>query len=353
MKFAKLTALLIIPILLLAAGCERKVVNEVVEMQESSAVACFECHGDHVTEILDAQLQYEESAHGTGDTYNENRNNDSYYASCEACHTHEGFVASVDDDFVHDNTDFGRINCFTCHAPHSNGDFGLRSEEAVTLEDGVTVYDKNSSNLCVACHHSRRDAVSYVEGTDELSTHFGPHHGPQSDMLLGVNAWEFDGYDFDDNSAHTNTTANGCLDCHMVDYLYGTGGHAFFMANEEFEYENTKGCNVETCHNGDIDEFDVDGKMTEIDDMMDELQGLLISADLLVWNDEDGAYEPPDGQPITSADSAGAVYNYIFVREDRSHGIHNFDYAEALLEATIEFMTPDVVLFKPVPLASH
>jgi len=32
---------------------------------------------------------------------------------------------------------------------------------------------------------------------------------------------------------------------------------------------------------------------------------------------------------------AGALFNYLYVEEDRSEGIHNTDYSKALLEASL------------------
>ncbi|MEJ2722717.1 MAG: hypothetical protein P8181_16505, partial [bacterium] len=38
-------------------------------------------------------------------------------------------------------------------------------------------------------------------------------------------------------------------------------------------------------------------------------------------------------------DSAGAVWNYLIVHEDRSEGIHNPKYIKSLLQSSIDFMT--------------
>jgi hypothetical protein len=46
----------------------------------------------------------------------------------------------------------------------------------------------------------------------------------------------------------------------------------------------------------------------------------------------------PISRVVVTADSAGAVYNYKFVQEDKSHGIHNTDYAIQLLESSLDFM---------------
>ena len=41
----------------------------------------------------------------------------------------------------------------------------------------------------------------------------------------------------------------------------------------------------------------------------------------------------------TSADSAGAVWNLLLAKEDRSHGVHNPKYIVGLLRSAIEYIT--------------
>ncbi|MDH3215639.1 MAG: hypothetical protein OEN01_05000 [Candidatus Krumholzibacteria bacterium] len=67
------------------------------------------------------------------------------------------------------------IHCFTCHAPHSNGNFSLRVTAPQTLQNGVS-HDIKKGNICVACHQARRNVDTYVDiGTVTLSEHWGPH----------------------------------------------------------------------------------------------------------------------------------------------------------------------------------
>jgi len=328
-------------ILITIGGCERKVVNEIIsETPPGGVFTCFNCHedtGETGQAILAARQGYDMSKHGTGDTWNRNRNNESFYAACEKCHTNEGFVANVTGE-AFDVEHFTRIGCFTCHAPHSSGTLQMRVNVPVTLGDG-TIFNNGMGNTCASCHQGRRDAVSYVEGTDTLSTHFGPHHSNQADMLVGTNAWEYDGYEYSDDSPH-RYAPDACVHCHMAPSLYATGGHAWYLEDEEHEYENTVGCNT-GCHAGNVQDFDHEGVHDEIEQLLDDLATLLENAGLMEWVLEEGdlVFEPVDDRPVGSADSAGAVFNYLFVAEDRSHGIHNPEYAEDVLQSAIEFLT--------------
>lgn len=304
--------------------------------------SCFTCHSDNPNtlggKLLAARQQYDVSAHGTGETFEENRLGGGSQ-TCEGCHTNEGFVARITGvPAVGDN--FTRIGCFTCHEPHTTGTLQLRVESPVTLLNGV-IFDKDNADLCAACHHSRRNVNTYVTDTVTLSTHWGPHGSPQSDMLLGTNGYEYAGYEYT-SSPHANVTGHGCLDCHMAPSAFSTGGHTFYMANEEDGYDNVLGCNVVLCHDGDVSDFDFDGRQTEVEGLLNDLQTLLIDAGLLSWTDAEGelVLDPTDGLVVTSADSSGALYNYLFVTAERSMGIHNTQYAVGLLQSSIEYLSP-------------
>jgi len=142
------------------------------------------------------------------------------------------------------------------------------------------------------------------------------------------------------------------------------------MKNEERDFENTSGCNVEGCHIASpvasvdretISDFDGDGEVegvqTEMHDMLDSLAVLLVAAGFI---DED--HHPINGVTVSTADSAGALYNFLFIEEDRSVGVHNTAYAVSLLRSSINFLntgdpngmaqSPDVADFREARITS-
>ena len=307
-------------IALLAMGCTREITGD-VQLADNSSNNCFECHDgadDLGPEVVLATRQWENSQHGSGNAMRS--------GSCAPCHTTEGFIEKVTgEDYA--GSAYNAVGCFACPDPHENGDFQLRTIAAVELGNGAT-YDRGISNLCVNCHKSRRNVETYVYDGVEMSSHFGPHHSNQSDMLLGENAYEYDGYDYDEDSWHTEGVADGCVKCHFdVSDAYDMGGHTFWMETDEDE--NTDACNVDGCHLNEleIDDFDrematmdfdndadsTEGVQTEIDDLMHDLETLLINAGLLEWVADESAWEPTDGLVVPDADSAGAVYNWAFI----------------------------------------
>ncbi len=316
------------------AACERTVTY----VEEDTAPAnCFGCHSDVNTAIVAAEGQWQNSVHASGLHVYENS------STCSRCHTSEGFLRKVNGEPAATIQNPTAIHCFTCHAPHTNGNLALRVNEPQKLQNGVS-YDLKNANICTACHQSRRNVNTYVASdTVKLSERWGPHHSVQGDMIIGSNGYEFVGFEYE-QTLHRGATENGCLDCHFsVPQGYQLGGHSFNMAfgGESGETFNTLAC-VE-CHS-DMEEatdFNRDNVQTEVTTMIQTLEGYLVSANMLVDTPE--GLLPPERLLLSRSepgDSAGALWNYFMAKEDRSEGIHNPDYTKGLLESAIEFMQP-------------
>jgi len=327
----------VIASVMLVIGCERKVVieNEVSEFDN-----CFVCHGEDGL-ILAAQGEWQNSIHASGNNVDyTNRGG----TDCTRCHDHQGFLEYLATGEVggpYENV--SAIHCFTCHAPHTTGTLDLRTETAYELEDGG-IFDHGKGNLCVTCHHSRRDVNSVTDSTNVSSTHWGPHHGPQGDLLEGTGGYEYAGYTYN-QSNHKEAVTDACIGCHMgqpnAHQGYNIGGHSFNMEDPVSGYDLSALC--EDCH-ADADGFDfpassdfdhdgeVEGYQTEIEGLVDSLGVLLFDAGLV---DED---HHPVVQVVADGGQAGALYNFLLAEEDRSHGVHNYRYIVDLLQSAIEYM---------------
>ena len=344
-------------------GCEREVITE--QATGGELASCFTCHSDNDMSLVQARIQFDESWHASGENVDRNRNATAYYAACEKCHTSEGFIAQV-TGIPATGEAFTPMHCFTCHAPHTQGALTLRTTAAVTLLDG-TVFDYGKGNLCASCHQSRRDVRTIADGA-ELDSRWGPHHSNQADMFIGENSYEFAGYTYT-KSAHSSVATDACVMCHMGNSLHpSVGGHSFNMRNEERGFQAISGCNVTGCHSAapvtTLDrpadqDFDWDGT---VEGIQDEVHGLLDSllVHLEAANLADSTGHPIDGRVVSTADSAGALYNYLFVEEDRSFGVHNTDYTVGLLRSSINFLatgnpngTPTAMAQKKVILSAH
>jgi len=304
-------------------SCDREITR--VEQVTPDASACFTCHSDQDGALIAAELQWQNSLHASG--LNTDRNN----ASCSACHTHEGFLDQAAGVSPGSYPNAAVIHCFTCHAPHTRSDFSLRLDSPATLANGVATNLGGGNNLCAQCHQARRNVNTYVSGQVRLNDRWGPHYSVQADMLLGTNGYEYADYDYGDMVFHRTTAEGRCLGCHY-DHTqnFVVGGHSFNMRATlaGLEILNLGGCNE--CHEPELSDFAYHDVPATVENLQATLGGLLETAGLL-----------HDGHPTsvtTSADSAGAVWNYLLVHEDRSHGVHNSQYAISLLESSIAFL---------------
>lgn len=326
---------------------------------------CVDCHGSEPKfPVRGIRSQYQTSGHRT-------LGNASYANAddCQGCHTNEGFIQRAKTGKV-DPKKFvanpSEIGCFTCHAPHDNGNFTLRMTSKVTLANGA-MFDKDKGNLCVSCHRARRMPKDEVRARNIPSASWGAHHGPQADMLAGTNAYEFPGkkYSF---SAHTAMPNANCVTCHMTlpsgrySLAPSVGGHSFRIAGEVHEAPkvNTAGCTTSGCH-GSMEQlkgthyfnkaaaqdFDGDGK---VESVQEEVQGLL---EKFVNAKGSGIFQTMK-EPMYDAkgmfvntktqyplEAVAALYNYKFVLEDRSKGVHNTTYAVQILMDSLRALDQD------------
>lgn len=311
-----------VTILLSLAACTREITT--VQEVNPGASNCFECHTDQDMFIAGPQMEWAYSDHGIGAYVGYAGNRE----GCAQCHSGSGFVAYLNGE---EGTPYGTsIGCFACHAPHSNGDFMLRITEPQKLLNDYSM-DLGASNLCVPCHQSRQSVYDYVVAVDGVVTignHWGPHHSPQADMLMGSNGFEFAGHDYDNAApaAHVSVENDACLACHFNANSVNLGGHSFDMRTDGDDL-NVASCN--RCHT-DATDFDINDAITDLTELAEELHAHLQTEGLL---DEDG--HSVTGA-TTTVPKAGALWNYLLWEEDQSHGIHNPYYFEDLLQSSIE-----------------
>jgi hypothetical protein len=342
---------------------------------------CGDCHGSNpVYNIRSARAQYDESVHKTG--------GNAFYSNggvCVRCHTQEGFIAYVKDGQV-DEKGYIKMpsqpSCFACHDPHQNGDMSLRTIAPATLANGQK-FDKGEGNLCANCHQAVYKAdIAKATPANKVLGHWGAHHGPQSDMLLGTNAYEYPGKKYW-SSVHSTLTKNSCLDCHMTfpqeRFAFSTdmAGHSFNIAGEvhhapklnvagclgkcHTEMKQVKSENTETPEKGfwwhqteaifateAKADFDNDGKVEPLQAEVEGLLNLFVNVNgtgylqkgELPMFKKDGTWNWTRSEVERSEKEVAALYNYKFVAEDRSRGIHNAPYTIQILYDSIASLDP-------------
>ncbi len=286
---------------------------------QDATVACQSCHDD--TALVSAkQRQLSFSAHGIGEIWEEEADRD----NCVSCHSGTGFMAWTaaggPTSATKADPNNTPIDCRTCHEVHTtytDADFKLRTSTPVKmLIDAAKVYDAGSSNLCANCHQSRAAAPKPGGGAKTFSSvHYGPHHGPQATMLMSLNGYGVT----DDPSPHYTQAEGGCVTCHMADDAAAhAGGHTFNAT--------LKGC--ASCHEG-LTTFDRHGVQTTTKALLKQLEDLLTNQGVM----KGGA--PVTGKTFTE-NQVGAYWNWVYVTEDGSLGVHNSYYAEELLRKSIK-----------------
>jgi hypothetical protein len=360
------------------------------------------CHGSTGAKypLLGAKLGYEVSGHADL--------GDSRYANaggCQRCHTNEGYIEYQQMGFDTAKYDAyatpaapavqpfieypSQPGCFTCHDPHTTGDFSLRTQtvdpktkavtnQPITLYNKV-VFDGGAGNLCASCHQARGNVVTAVAAQKGVISSRGTsHHGPEADMIAGTNGYEFAGKKYG-TSPHSMVVKDTCVTCHMEQpsARYGfspeVGGHAFTVVGEVHEAPVGNLSNCLACHKDlksvaakkyinttitalkDTVYFalkakaDYDGDGT-VEFVQQEVQGLL---DRLVNTKGTGVMQTmanpmfnKDGtfanntKVVYTNDQLGAYANLLYIIEDKSLGVHNTIYTIELLMDSIQALDP-------------
>ena len=331
---------------------------------DASAASCISCHSNTHRDPIYAA--YEKSGHAAGLTvdYAGAR------ASCAQCHSNEGYVdymtkgtvnpagyygLSEPELVINDNgtpddesddypelDEYGvpiysnnpvpvvsAITCTTCHGLHRSfdfendgNDFALRGLDPVSLiTDGTVIDFGNKSNVCISCHQPRRTGPTPDgEGNFRItSSHWGPHHGPQATLFQGIQGAEIAGslpYPAVASSTHRQDAS--CTSCHMGTPDDSSNGLHTWVPSDN---------SCTSCHTS------VPTGVTGLAADMENLGELLKTAGS-VHQDTNGVWEPvPGTYSITVAE---ATWNFLFVYEDMSEGVHNPAYAQALIRNSVE-----------------
>ncbi len=340
-------------------------------MEANIGVAvCATCHnsGHH---YFPAQWEHsgEDATEAEGTGFEGGHARGSYVISagtrsgCSPCHSGAGYIEwvkegrPVDGDGLPAATtvlpEATNITCAVCHDPHNMAnDYQLRFVNT-QLGDGtpITMEKYGAGAQCMDCHRSRRNAATYSVDPNGISSHYGAHHGPQADMLIGTNAPVYQGFKFP-TSPHA-LQGNACVDCHMYnhegeadlteEHEFAVGGHSFNMNDAEGN-DHVEACarchgdvgtsfgekkfyfNGIADHDGDgVDE----GLQEEVKGLLEELRPMLYDTSGALLFDKTNA-TPAQGK---------ALYSYVWVEEDRSFGIHNPAFTVALLKTAIQSLT--------------
>lgn len=305
----------------------------------NAAETCSDCHAADAT-IVAIEKQYDESMHGTGETFERDTN------PCNSCHTHQGFLARLDGSTIDDVAQPAPVNCRTCHQIHMGfdaADFALTTTVAVTLDAGgtfdITAFTSDTTgnaNLCAQCHQARDDGVD-LSGATATFTSFrlGYHHGTQANVLSGQTAEDLPGFAMPTGThMHADFT---CTGCHMQEpYGAQAGGHTWDMRGVYHGAEaiwNSGGCDA--CHTADWIEPDLNSYTTQSDvtTLLDETATELRRMGIM--EAAPSTYAIPG---TFDTDLVRSFLNFKLIEEDYSLGVHNPGYVKGVLTQTRDYL---------------
>ncbi len=217
-----------------------------------SADLCGSCHGEPLRHGRFQQWQL------SGHANYELADSEGMSGTCARCHTVNGFLEWVPvllgqvpgkspSDSVAINWTQDEIHpqtCITCHDPHDVGtttgvgtDAKIRiTGKTAMLEAGFQATGVGSGAICMTCHNSRRGLRNDKTFASLPDPDHAPHLGPQSDVLMGQNAYFVTAGVRGRHSFIHNT----CVTCHMeettppasLSYEGGGTNHTFYAGKE-------------------------------------------------------------------------------------------------------------------------
>ncbi len=234
------------------------------------------------------------------------------------------------------------IDCQTCH----EGFDKLRQGKG-SMYDGKLVVNGGKGNLCLDCHNPRR----FIDPAAARKSY--PHYGTQGAMLLGVGGAENVAPGKVWGSSPHGANPDTCVSCHFAVGKDGNANHYFKMPKE------LAAAACSSCHAGlntynriALGDYDGNGKIEGIQTEVYNLTKLVEKAILAALDGGKGGTIETAGGAFIFKDLSGndisarvspelysAAWNWKFVKNDKSNGIHNPIYAVQLLQQSYKLVT--------------
>ncbi len=310
---------------------------------EDASSSCILCHNnDPLISVLREQLSLSDHTSRELTSYCDR-------STCSRCHVHQGFqesLATGNWNLEREYMNPASMSCRTCHLVHTNydeADYMIVYQSPVELAMGGATVDLGISNLCICCHQARNIYTFPVKegpNVDITSIHWGPHHGPEANIIWSVSAYDISGSALYPGPAENPHINAGCVGCHMAPFGSEMGGHSFNLTiKNEFgitEEEHMAACLA--CHVG-AENFNINGRQAEIAGLLGDLENLIEVKGWWMKIEGEGPFSGEIIYPLNlTADQAGTLLNFVMILEDGSLGIHNPAYVKALLINSIEFL---------------
>jgi predicted CXXCH cytochrome family protein len=296
---------------------------------------------------------------------------------CARCHTAQGYI----NEAIGGNpqpipasptapvyANGSPMTCQTCHDPHNgSNEMQLRAKTVGDACMGCHIVRLSTSGLHTSLQGSMLVGANLPPFTmDDWTKYITSPASTAQQVQAAVGAWggwEFPGYNYE-NSSHSDIKER-CAQCHMASspsflaasasnfskadtMMTKLGGHTFAVAYDNIVGKDTTtilnptGC--EECHGEASIEF-VELTQAKTRALIANLFKVLPKRDSagtsVIQLADTVAYQIWAKAPanlkrkLTTIDKA-AAFNYAFVNNDGSAGVHNFNYAKGLINSSIE-----------------
>lgn len=233
-------------------------------------------------------------------------------------------------------------DCRVCHAGQ-----GVEAAQAGEIDIPGQTVEAGMGSLCISCHNGWHGPGPNQEGQQRA-----PHSSVQGDMLFSANIATVTPAGGSTGGTGTVETENPhqeaqdtCVGCHVLGNGVPGEEREEGVPSHLMRAEGGEGCVGQDCHSEDPTdqnvETDVDGDgqnepfQTEVEGLMEALKSAIEKSAGGTFKSEGGAIVFAGGAKPDAADYA-AAYNYLYVLDDGSNGVHNPKFTQTLLQVSID-----------------
>lgn len=193
--------------------------------------------------------------------------------------------------------------------------------------------------LCIACHDGW-----HGPGKNQAGGQRAPHESVQGDMVFGANVATLTAAATLDMTNPHQKVRNVCVGCHVTHDPVPANKESTATPDHVMLVKDTATCQGKDCHDNDpltaAAKQDYDGNGTT-DPLPDEVDGMMTKLKDAITTKAGGTFESKSGSIVfakgakPTAALYAAAYNYLFVKADKSRGVHNPRFTVSLLQASL------------------
>jgi len=321
----------------------------------TSRAGCTNCHdGSYPNQVV--RLQWDHSGHGNVNGVGFVKKDFKTLSGCVQCHTTTGFIAystgkvtaawGTSDDKTKET-----ISCIACHSDFSNGIVRSIAPVKPWADSNQVNHDYAISNICVGCHSGTNTGATIqnlVGSSDFTNLPFkAPHYRAAGASMQGRSGFRFPGQSYAAYSSNSharvgmnnwaNTGFDGpCVGCHMATtekHLYKS-----LVLDATGTVTGVSSTVCVNCHQTSLPVAQINQDKMDFLNALEVLRAQL-AAKGFVYNGVYPYFNNTNwGSGQDGANTMGAAYNYVLLKEELGSYAHNLQYAKKLVLDSIDYL---------------